>query len=118
MQPDRPGGLRRPRAFENKALPHGRAACFHAPSHWPRSRAAALSLVHGVDHQAVGDDAAFGRAGRGGGRGGGGAPYLTGEMHRRIKDEIIPRYETRLACLLPALHLVQHEYGWIPRGPR
>lgn len=44
----------------------------------------------------------------------GGAPYLTGEMHRRIKDEIIPRYETRLACLLPALHLVQHEYGWIP----
>lgn len=41
-------------------------------------------------------------------------PYLTEAMRKTLLDEIVPRYETRLACLLPALHMVQHEYGWIP----
>ena len=41
-------------------------------------------------------------------------PYLTPAMRADLEARIIPRYETRLACLLPALHMVQHEYGWIP----
>jgi NADH-quinone oxidoreductase subunit E len=41
-------------------------------------------------------------------------PYLTEAMARELRETIIPRYETRLACTLPALHMVQHEYGWIP----
>lgn len=41
-------------------------------------------------------------------------PYLTAAMKQDLESRIFPRYETRLACLLPALHLVQHEYGWIP----
>ena len=41
-------------------------------------------------------------------------PYLTDAMQREIRETYMPRYETRLACTLPALHLVQHEYGWIP----
>jgi len=41
-------------------------------------------------------------------------PYLTEAMRSELRRRIIPRYETTLACLLPALHLIQHEYGWIP----
>ncbi len=41
-------------------------------------------------------------------------PYVTEAMRREILKTYVPRYETKLACLLPALHLVQHEYGWIP----
>jgi len=41
-------------------------------------------------------------------------PYLTEGMRRRLVEELVPRYATRLACTLPALHLIQHEYGWIP----
>lgn len=41
-------------------------------------------------------------------------PYVTEAMRRTIREEILPRFETRLACTLPVLHLVQHEYGWIP----
>lgn len=41
-------------------------------------------------------------------------PYLTDAMRRELREKHIPRYETKLACLLPALHLIQHEYGWIP----
>jgi len=41
-------------------------------------------------------------------------PYLTEEMRAKVRETFVPRYETRLACSLPALHLVQHEYGWIP----
>jgi NADH-quinone oxidoreductase subunit E len=41
-------------------------------------------------------------------------PYLTAAMKQDLTSRIIPRYETKLACLLPALHLIQHEYGWIP----
>ena len=42
-------------------------------------------------------------------------PWLTAEMKRSIDEDYRPRYETTMACLLPALHLVQHAYGWIPR---
>lgn len=42
-------------------------------------------------------------------------PYLTEAMRKTLREEFVPRYETTMACLLPALHLIQHEYGWIPR---
>lgn len=42
-------------------------------------------------------------------------PYLTDAMKRDLAERFVPRYETKLACLLPALHMVQHEYGWIPQ---
>ena len=41
-------------------------------------------------------------------------PYLTEAMKRELKDTVIPRYETRLACTMPGLHLIQHAYGHIP----
>ncbi len=41
-------------------------------------------------------------------------PYLTPRMRERLSVEVLPRFETRLAALLPVLHEVQHEWGWIP----
>lgn len=41
-------------------------------------------------------------------------PYLTGEMRERLGREVLPRYETAMAALLPVLHEIQHAYGWIP----
>jgi NADH:ubiquinone oxidoreductase subunit E len=42
-------------------------------------------------------------------------PYLTPAMKRDLFERVVPRYETKLACLLPALHMVQHAHGWIPQ---
>lgn len=42
-------------------------------------------------------------------------PWLTEPMRATIRQTYMPRFETTMACILPALHLVQHEYGWIPR---
>ncbi|HYE02729.1 MAG TPA: NADH-quinone oxidoreductase subunit NuoE [Phycisphaerales bacterium] len=41
-------------------------------------------------------------------------PYLTEQMRDRLTREILPRYEVKQGALLPALHMVQHEYSWIP----
>ena len=41
-------------------------------------------------------------------------PYFTAAMRERFTKEILPRYETKLAALLPCLHEVQHAHGWIP----
>ncbi|RMH30316.1 MAG: NADH-quinone oxidoreductase subunit NuoE [Planctomycetota bacterium] len=41
-------------------------------------------------------------------------PYLTAELKDRLTREVLPRYETKQAALLPALHAVQHEAGWLP----
>lgn len=41
-------------------------------------------------------------------------PYLTEGMKRELREKMLPRYETTLAALLPCLHAVQHEYGWVP----
>jgi NADH-quinone oxidoreductase subunit E len=41
-------------------------------------------------------------------------PYLTPAMKEGLSRAVLPRYETRQAALLPVLHAVQHEYGWIP----
>ncbi len=41
-------------------------------------------------------------------------PYLTAAMKADLTNRLLPRFETTHAALLPALHMVQHEYGWIP----
>ena len=41
-------------------------------------------------------------------------PYFTPAMRERFTREVLPRYETKLAALLPCMHEVQHEHGWIP----
>ena len=40
-------------------------------------------------------------------------PYLTADMKIDIANRYFPRYPTKRAVLLPALHAVQHQYGWI-----
>jgi NADH-quinone oxidoreductase subunit E len=41
-------------------------------------------------------------------------PLLTDEMKKLLQEKYFPRYPTRRAVLLPALHLIQHHHGWIP----
>jgi len=41
-------------------------------------------------------------------------PYLTEVMRTDLRDRILPRYEQKMAALLPALHMIQHAYGWVP----
>jgi NADH-quinone oxidoreductase E subunit len=43
-----------------------------------------------------------------------GEPLLTEELKAHLREKYFPRYPTRRAVTLPALHLVQHTYGWIP----
>ncbi len=42
-------------------------------------------------------------------------PYLTPAMRNELTATFIPRYERKAGALLPALHMIQHEYGWIPK---
>ena len=42
-------------------------------------------------------------------------PYLTDAMRAELRDTYVPRYENPKGALLPALHMIQHEYGWVPR---
>ncbi|MEM7806896.1 MAG: NAD(P)H-dependent oxidoreductase subunit E [Planctomycetota bacterium] len=42
-----------------------------------------------------------------------GQPLLTDALKKQLETVFFPRYPTKRACLLPALHLVQHEYGHI-----
>jgi NADH-quinone oxidoreductase E subunit len=41
-------------------------------------------------------------------------PYVTAAMKEHFEKEILPRYATKQAALLPLMHEVQHEHGWIP----
>jgi NADH:ubiquinone oxidoreductase subunit E len=41
-------------------------------------------------------------------------PAFTAELQSFIRDNYFKRYPTKRACLLPALHAVQHKYNWIP----
>ena len=41
-------------------------------------------------------------------------PAFTDELKALIRDHYFARYPTKRACLLPALHAVQHKYNWIP----
>jgi NADH-quinone oxidoreductase subunit E len=43
-----------------------------------------------------------------------GEPLLTEELKAHLREKYFPRYPTLRAVTLPALHLVQHTYGWIP----
>lgn len=43
-----------------------------------------------------------------------GEPLLTEALKKHIAERYFPRYPNKRACLLPALHFVQHEYNWIP----
>lgn len=43
-----------------------------------------------------------------------GEPYLTAAMRDDLTKRVLPRYEKSLGALLPALHMIQHEYGWVP----
>src|SRR3954470_6128808 len=43
-----------------------------------------------------------------------GEPLLTEELKAHLREKYFPRYPTKRAVTLPALHLVQHAYGWIP----
>src|SRR5204863_8232527 len=43
-----------------------------------------------------------------------GEKYLTDELKDHLAQRYFPRYPTKRAVLLPALHHVQHTYGWIP----
>jgi NADH-quinone oxidoreductase subunit E len=41
-------------------------------------------------------------------------PYLTEALKDHLAKKYFPRYPTKRAVLLPALHAVQHTYNWIP----
>lgn len=41
-------------------------------------------------------------------------PYVDDAMAQHIRTEIMPRYATGMAALLPVLHLVQETHGYIP----
>src|SRR5215471_17189175 len=41
-------------------------------------------------------------------------PYLTDDLKNHLRETYFPRYPTKRAVLLPALHLTQHTYNWIP----
>ena len=41
-------------------------------------------------------------------------PYLTDELKGELSSTYFPRYPTKRAVLLPALHAIQHKYNWIP----
>jgi NADH-quinone oxidoreductase subunit E len=42
-------------------------------------------------------------------------PYLTEQLRKHLTEKYFPRYPTKQAVTLPALHAIQHEYGWIPQ---
>jgi NADH-quinone oxidoreductase subunit E len=41
-------------------------------------------------------------------------PYLTDELKNHLRQTYFPRFPTKRAVLLPALHLIQHTHNWIP----
>lgn len=43
-----------------------------------------------------------------------GKTFLTDDIRQTLEEKYLPRYPIRRAALLPALHLMMHEYNWIP----
>jgi NADH:ubiquinone oxidoreductase subunit E len=41
-------------------------------------------------------------------------PYLTEAMKAHLSAEVLPRYAERRGALLPTLHHVQEQWGWLP----
>jgi len=39
--------------------------------------------------------------------------FIPGSARRKELDELLTRYPTKMAALLPALWMVQHERGWV-----
>jgi len=42
-------------------------------------------------------------------------PYLTPDMVTELREVYMPRYEKPKGALFPALHMIQHHYGWVPK---
>ena len=40
--------------------------------------------------------------------------YLNESLKQAFEKDLMPRYATRHAALLPVCHALQHEYGWLP----
>lgn len=43
-----------------------------------------------------------------------GEPYLTPAIREELERTMLPRYEAKRGALLPTLHRVQEEWGWLP----
>lgn len=43
-----------------------------------------------------------------------GTQFLTDDMKIDLAKKYFPRYPCKRAALLPTLHAIQHQYGWIP----
>jgi len=41
-------------------------------------------------------------------------PYLTDAMRKDLSERVVPRYANKQGATLPCLHMIQHEYGWVP----
>jgi len=41
-------------------------------------------------------------------------PYLDESLRAELEQNILTRYPTKRAALLPVLHAVQHKHGWLP----
>lgn len=41
-------------------------------------------------------------------------PYLTQTLKDRLTRDVLPRYEVKKGAIMPTLHAVQHEHGWLP----
>ena len=41
-------------------------------------------------------------------------PYLSEDLKAKLAAKYFPRYPNKRAVVLPALHAIQHEHGWIP----
>lgn len=41
-------------------------------------------------------------------------PYLTQAMRDELTRVYLPRYETKMSATMPALHMIQQAYHWIP----
>lgn len=41
-------------------------------------------------------------------------PYLTEDLKKELETEVLPRYDTKRAVTMSALHLVQDTHGWLP----
>jgi len=40
--------------------------------------------------------------------------YLTDALKSKFEADLLPRYATKQAALLPVCHELQHQYGWLP----
>jgi len=41
-------------------------------------------------------------------------PYLGDELKAQLETDVLSRYPTRRAALMPVLHAIQEEAGWLP----